>query len=376
MASRITNLLRTWAVLVVAIWASIPITEAHESSTSYLNLEVAPNGVTRGTLDIGVFDLSWSVLLDSDFDGRVLWREVTAARADIDRLVEENVTLERAGAQCGLKVADILVTRHVGEPYLSLALEGRCPSSGSLKVRSNLLFDEDSGHRTLLEVHTPTGASNGFLAEHAREWSEPVGSGGWTTFASFVREGTWHVWTGYDHLAFLLSLLLPCALVASGNRWRPVDELRPVIVDLLRVVTCFTIAHSITLGLATLHLVTVSARIIEPLIALTIVISALFNLIPAFARLRLALAFSFGLIHGFGFALALSELSQTSGRLIALLAGFNIGVELAQLSVVLLIAPAIILLRHSQLYATRWMPAASVIVAMSGFSWLAIRLIH
>jgi hypothetical protein len=147
-----------------------------------------------------------------------------------------------------------------------------------------------------------------------------------------------------------------------------------VISDLLRVVTSFTIAHSITLGLATLHVVTVSPRIIEPLIAVTIVVSALFNLFPALARLRLTLAFSFGLIHGFGFALALSEISQATGRLIALLAGFNIGVELAQLSVVLLVAPAIVLARHSQIYATRLMPAASLSVAVSGLGWLAVRL--
>jgi hypothetical protein len=374
MTIRIITMLRVCALLILASLASVPIVEAHESSTSYLTLEVSPDGQTKGTLDIGVFDLSWSVLLDSDFDGRVLWREVTAARPDIDRLVADKLVVERGGVACTLPLTDVLVTRHVGEPYLSLELRGQCPSTGPLRIRSNLLFDEDSGHRTLLEVHTPSGASNGFLAEHARSWSEPAAAGGWTTFASFVREGIWHVWTGYDHLAFLLSLLLPCALVASGNRWRPADEVRPVIVDLLRVVTCFTIAHSITLGIATLHLVTVSARIIEPLIALTIVISALFNLIPAFAGLRLTLAFSFGLIHGFGFALALSELSQTTGRLVALLAGFNIGVELAQLSVVLLIAPAIVFLRHSRIYANRLMPAASVIVAMSGFGWLAVRL--
>jgi hypothetical protein len=118
----------------------------------------------------------------------------------------------------------------------------------------------------------------------------------------------------------------------------------------------------------------VGARIIEPLIAATIVIAALLNLFPKAARLRLPLAFSFGLIHGFGFALALSELAPVRGQIVALLAGFNIGVELAQLSVVLLVAPVLVLLRQSAMYATRLMPATSMAVAAAGFIWLGARL--
>jgi len=359
---------------VMAGWVHPPCAEAHESSTSYLRLDVLTGGSVSGSLDVGVFDLSWSVTLDADLDGRVRWREVEAARADIVTLIRDNLTLKRGEAPCTLQATDVLVTRHVGEPYLSLGLQGHCPDSGALGVRSNLFFDEDSGHRTLLEVHTSAGTANGFLAERARQWTESSQSSGWTTFAAFLLEGIWHVWTGYDHLAFLLSLLLPCALIANGTRWSPASNLRSTVADLLRMVTAFTIAHSITLGLATLQVVTVSARTIEPLIAATIVITALLNLFPQFARLRLPLAFSFGLIHGFGFALALSELSPVRGRIVALLAGFNIGVELAQLSIVLLVAPVIVLVRHSQVYATRLMPATSLGLALTGFGWLALRL--
>ncbi len=375
MSGRVTQwVFHVCAILALAGWVNPPSANAHESSTSYLRLDVQADGGSSGSLDVGVYDLSWSVPLDGDFDGRVLWKEVEAAKPDIVTLVAEDLTLERAAVPCSLKVVDVLVTRHVGEPYLSLALKGRCSGSGALRIRSSLFFDEDSGHRTLLDIHTPAGAANGVLAEGSREWTEPPQSDVWRTFVSFLVQGLWHVWTGYDHLAFLLSLLLPCALSANGNRWSPASNPKSVIADLLRMVTAFTIAHSITLGLATLQWVSVSARTIEPLIAVTIIISALFNLFPHLAKLRLPLAFSFGLIHGFGFALALSELSPVRGRIIALLAGFNIGVELAQLSVVLLVVPGIVLARHSQLYATRLMPAASLAVALTGFGWLAARL--
>ena len=362
------------AALCVSCILVAPQAESHESSTSYLKLDARSDGSLDGSLDVSVLDLSFSIPLDADGDGRVLWREVEAARSGIAALIADKLVVERGGRHCAFRVTDVLVTRHVGEPYLSLPFVGRCEGAGLLGIRSDLFFSEDSGHRTLFDVRTPAGPMAGFLAATVREWAQSQASDPWTTFAAFVLQGIWHVWTGYDHLAFLLSLLLPCALTAARGAWRPAEGLRVVLRDLLRIITAFTVAHSITLGLATLHVVSVSARIIEPLIAATIIIAALLNLFPKAARLRLPLAFSFGLIHGFGFALALSELAPMRGQIVALLAGFNIGVELAQLSVVLLVAPVLVLLRQSAVYATRLMPAASVAVAAAGFIWLGARL--
>ena len=362
------------AALCVFFFLGAPQAESHESSTSYLKLDARADGSLDGSLDVGVLDLSWSVPLDADGDGRVLWREVEAAKSAIAGLVADKLIVERGGRQCTFHVTDVLVTRHVGEPYLSLPFVGRCEAAGLLGMRSDLFFGEDSGHRTLFDVRTPSGPVAGFLTVSAREWQQSQAPNPWTTFAAFVVQGIWHVWTGYDHLAFLLSLLLPCALTVARGAWRPAEGLRVVLRDLLRIITAFTVAHSITLGLATLQVVSVSARIIEPLIAATIVIAALLNLFPKAARLRLPLAFSFGLIHGFGFALALSELAPVRGQIVALLAGFNIGVELAQLSVVLLVAPVLVVLRQSAVYATRLMPAASVAVAAAGCIWLGARL--
>jgi hypothetical protein len=362
------------AALCVFCILGAPKADAHESSTSYLRLGVQADGNLNGSLEVGVLDLSWSVPLDADGDGRVLWSEVQTAQPGIATLIADKLIVERGGRKCTLQVTDVLVTRHVGEPYLSLPFVGRCAVVGLLGIRSDLFFGEDSGHRTLFDVHTAAGSAAGFLMVSAREWQQSQAPNPWTTFVSFIVQGVWHVWTGYDHLAFLLSLLLPCALTAGRGAWRPADGLKVVLRDLLRIITAFTVAHSITLGLATLHVVSVSARIIEPLIAATIIIAALLNLFPRAARLRLPLAFSFGLIHGFGFALALSELAPVRGQIVALLAGFNIGVELAQLSVVLLVAPVLVLLRQSAVYATRLMPAASVAVAAAGFIWLSARL--
>lgn len=364
----------TWLCVTLLLGVFADVSGAHEASTSYLHLTLRADGTVGGSLDVGVFDLSWSLPLDADHDGRVLWREVQAAQPSIATFITQNIELERGARPCSLRVTDILVTSHVGEPYLSLPLAVQCPASGMLKVHSSLFFAADSGHRTLLEVDAPAGIMNGFLAQRTPVWTQPQHISTLAMFGDFVVQGIWHVWTGYDHIAFLLSLLLPCALRANEGRWRPADNLRSVLTDLLHLVTGFTIAHSITLAIATLHVVSFPARTIEPLIALTIVVSALLNLVPRLARFRLTLAFSFGLVHGFGFALALSELAPLRGHLVALLAGFNIGVEIAQLSIVLLVAPILVLGRHSQLYATRWMPGASVAVALAGCGWLVTRL--
>jgi hypothetical protein len=371
------GLRRLLGVLLVICAFSIAGTrqaESHESSTSYLKLDAREDGALQGSLDVSVLDLSWSVPLDADGDGRVLWREVEAVKPEIAGLVADKLMFERGTRKCTFHVADVLVTRHVGEPYLSLPFVGRCEAGGLLKIHSNLFFSEDAGHRTLFDVHTDAGFTAGFLAVGTREWKQSNEPNWWRAFATFVVQGIWHVWTGYDHLAFLLSLLLPCALTAGSGTWRPANSLRIVLRDLLRIVTAFTVAHSITLGLATMQVVSVSARTIEPLIAVTIVISALLNVFPRAARWRLPLAFSFGLIHGFGFALALSELAPVRGRIVALLAGFNIGVEIAQLCVVLLVAPVLVQLRQSSLYATRLMPATSMAVAFAGMVWLGARL--
>jgi hypothetical protein len=182
------------------------------------------------------------------------------------------------------------------------------------------------------------------------------------------------VWIGYDHLAFLLLLLLPGVLRAAGVAgWQPVPTFRETARDLFRIITAFTLAHSLTLALAATGTVTIPVRPVEVAIAASIVIAGLLNLFPRAARVRLALAFGFGLVHGFGFANALAELGARGARLVPTLAGFNVGVELAQLSLVLLVLPFLFRARNSAFYAWRFMPAASLGAAMAGAAWLVAR---
>ena len=193
----------------------------------------------------------------------------------------------------------------------------------------------------------------------------------WRTALSFVWQGMWHVWIGYDHLIFLLLLLLP-AVVRLGGSER--GRGRAIALDLARIVTAFTVAHSITLGLATTALVRLPARPIEVAIALSLVIAGLMNLAPRLFRFRLPLAFGFGLVHGFGFANALAGLDTGGSPVWPVLVGFNIGVELANLAVIAAVLPLLLWTGRFAWYAPRAMPAVSLLAAAIGAAWMLQRL--
>ena len=181
-------------------------------------------------------------------------------------------------------------------------------------------------------------------------------------FRSFARLGVEHILTGVDHLLFLLGLLVAC------RRFRTVAA----------IVTCFTVAHSVTLALAALHVVTLPPRIVEPLIAATIVLVGVENLIRGEEpRGRWLLAFGFGLVHGLGFAGALAErgLGAAGTSIVGPLVAFNLGVELGQLAVAAPLVFVLWKLRALPAFARRGTKIVSLVVACIGFVWLLQRLV-
>lgn len=146
--------------------------------------------------------------------------------------------------------------------------------------------------------------------------------------------------------------------------------MRDSLVDVVSVVTAFTAAHSLTLSVAALGGVNLPSRLVESAIALTVVLGALNNLFPAVTERRWLAAFVFGLIHGYGFASVLTDLGLERGNLALALAGFNVGVELGQLAIVLMLAPVAYLLRRTFLYRRIIMPAGAVSIGVVGVYWL------
>ena len=229
--------------------------------------------------------------------------------------------------------------------------------------------------RGLLRLESQGQTRTAVFGPHAPTQQFELGApAGWLEqFLAYGREGVWHIWIGYDHILFLLSLLLPAVLVRDRRRWRPSGSFRDAFIDVAKIVTAFTVAHSITLTLAALSIVELPSRFVESAIALSVVLAALNNLFPVVANGRWIAAFGFGLLHGFGFAGALGDLGLPAGSLALSLAGFNLGVEAGQLAIVCLFLPLAFALRSTWTYRRVVLAGGSVASAAIATLWLVER---
>jgi hypothetical protein len=209
--------------------------------------------------------------------------------------------------------------------------------------------------------------------EHTRQEFKLAADGRLRQFLDFARTGVWHIWTGYDHILFLIALLLPSVLRREAGRWHGVTDVHGAILDTVRIVTAFTLAHSITLSLAALDIVRLPLRLVESMIAASVVLAAVNNLYPLINRRRWLVAFTFGLMHGFGFAAVLIDLGLAPGALALSLAAFNIGVETGQLAIVFVFLPLALLARDTRIYHRLVFTAGSWSVAGVAGLWLAQR---
>ena len=354
---------------VAALLAQSFAATAHEGSTSYLLVDRTREAFTA-RFDVALIDVAWALPLDADGDERLTWNEVWAERDRLAAFLGGAIRVSRGGEPCDARVEAPWLTNRLGLPYLSVDFKLVCTREGPVGLASDLFFDADASHRMLVSLRSGNAVQVATLSPSDRAWLQPAARSGWATAFDFVAQGMWHVWIGYDHLLFLLLLLLP-AVMAQTARGR--ERGRAIAFDLVRVVTAFTVAHSITLALAATGTVSLPQAPIEAAIALSIVIAACLNLAPAWARLRLPLAFGFGLVHGFGFANALAGLG-TAGTTWPALAGFNVGVELANLAVIALLLPVLLRAAQRRWYAPRALPALSLASAAIGAAWFLDRL--
>lgn len=306
--------------------------------------------------------------LDADHDGVLTQAELTRGLAEA-RPAFAGLTVTSGDAACAASWGALTLTEQDG-----VVLDARfaCPAAGPLyRVRFGLLHDLARGHRHIAR-EVGGGAREALLvgAHDTFEVTRAAGAAGPasratstrtegppSTFAGFLALGVEHILTGYDHLVFLFGLVL----------------VRSRLRSLLAVVTAFTVAHSLTLGLAALDVWSPSARFIEPAIALSIAYVGAENLLVKDGSRRWRITFPFGLVHGFGFAGALREVQLPRARLPLALVGFNVGVELAQLVALCVLVPFVLLVtrRHTVPRVTQ---VLSVGVAVAGLAWFVARL--
>ena len=355
---------------------------AHKPSDSYLTLRADEGNITM-RWDIALRDLDYVLQLDRDGNGELSWGEVRQRADDITRLATSRLALTAAGQPCALATTNPMqLDQHSDGTYAVLSLSAQCPTLASpVKASYSLFFDVDPSHRGLVQWIAP--ATKGvpeaaqaliFSTESADQTLALQPPSTWQTFSQYVVEGVWHIWIGYDHILFLLALLLPAVVKRQGGQWVPVASLTGTVKEVVKVVTAFTLAHSITLSLAGLQIISLPSRLVESVIAASVIVAALNNLRGTVEGKRWLMAFGFGLIHGFGFASVLADLGLPQGALVLALVGFNVGVELGQLAIVAVFLPLAFWLRATRFYRVGLLMAGSVVVAMLASWWLAQRL--
>jgi hydrogenase/urease accessory protein HupE len=360
------NNLIYFAVLFAFLLVS-NLSTAHDVGLSTATIRIVSTEI-QTTLGFALREVEQISPLDENHDGKVDRDEFEKGREKLVRSVMDECRLQVGGESlgptdrwCRMNDAD----------NVEISFLFEVPNMGDYSINFELIRHLIPGHRMFVSVFNSEGGllDNQLLDAHSTTINVPLKgnpniaskqslTGPW---GSFLVLGVEHIMTGYDHLLFLLGLLIVTQTLGSA----------------LSIITCFTLAHSITLALATFNLVDVPNRLVEPLIAASIVYVGLENLFSGgVPKGRWQLTLAFGLIHGFGFASVLREMgigSKVDGVIMPLLF-FNLGVELGQISLAGLTLPLIWMLRKQTVFVGRWVPACSICVIAAGGFWLMQRL--
>ena len=332
---------------------------AHQASVLYLTVQ--PRGrevivIVRGTRH----DLAPALGVATGV--RPLPRLYLAKRDVVTRNVASYITV--GGARpCEVAARALRLTDH--ERKVVVTLRYHCTRRvDPLHVRYDLLFDQDPLHRALVTATGAASPDRRVLDRGHRELTLSGHLSAWDNAADFFVLGIEHIFTGYDHVMFLLGLLLAAGLIGTA---------RAGLLYLLKVVTSFTVAHSVTLICAALGWVSLGPHIVEPAIAATIAYVGIENLrlSEASLRRRWVLTFAFGLVHGFGFAYILREVGLPARGLVLSLLCFNLGVEVGQATLVVLMIPLVHLLARGRVTPRVVAILTLLLAALLGLLWVS-----
>ncbi len=340
---------------------------AHSQSYGYLNVLLKENAL-EGKLEVAVRDLDTLLGLDSDGDGNITWGEFRSRETAVTEAVLARITIAAKGAECRLVGGPALTQPRGGETYLVFPFDGKCAGlDGPLEVGYRLLFDIDAQHRGLVNVISSTGSQNFVMTPSTQTVTLTPQGGGWANLVlTWLAHGIHHILIGYDHILFVITLLLGTVMRQKFG------SIRALLADTAKVVTAFTLSHSITLALAAFGVIVVPVPLAESLIAATIALAAANNLWPLVTQRVWLVALVFGLIHGIGFANVLTDLGLQSSSLLASLLAFNIGVEIGQFIIVIVALPVIIFASRQKL-GRYFMPVSNLAIIVVALLWFSDR---
>lgn len=367
---------RIWLALITLALATVSgMTAAHKASDSFLYLDSGP---TELRMDVALRDLALLMSVDSNGDNEVSGRELRQSRPEITRTVESALTFSNSSGNCGLAGKTWGISEHSDGVYSAVRYAIRCPDGEPPEaLEYDLLFGQDALHRGLVSLDYNGQTRLAVLGPDSRtlDLAGTDTPSYFSVFQTFVYEGVIHLLIGLDHMLFLLVLIIPATL-STAKTQEPSDQsrgLRGRLLGLAGIITAFTVAHSITLALAALDIVSLPIAWVETVIALSIGLAALNVAWPIFGRKTWKLAFGFGLVHGFGFASVLGDLTSGISGLAMALAGFNLGVELGQLALLVVGFPVLVYLGKNRMYQKGAVPVMLAGIGAISLFWVVQR---
>jgi len=376
-------------VLLFSLFLFPNVADAHIVNQSYIFLRVYETSGIEGRFEMSARELNkvFGTNLGKDFT----LEEIEPYLDEIKAYLLKNTSFASP-----LGKHEIVLKDEVEIQYIDLGnfikvhfkLKNTEAIPDELTVNYSAVFEKDDTHRGFLitEYNWKAGVINeemnislDFAPGRTVDTMSLTDVSVWKGFVAMVRQGVWHIWIGIDHILFLVALILPSVVRRKENatgyslsNWEPVLKFKPAFYYILKVITFFTIAHTITLTLASLEIITMPSRIAESIIAFSIGLAAFHNIRPIFKGRDWVIAFVFGLFHGFGFASVLADLGLTNDFLTISLLGFNVGVELGQLIIIALIFPVLYLLRNRKIY-NKILVYGSVILIVVSLYWFIER---
>ena len=356
---------------------------AHATGEDYVFFNFRESSID-GLFEIHFDDLSekLGITLDGDDDQILAILETTAPR--VQQYILENFAVGPTnGAPYDLRFTRRTVETLPQGSFAQYHFESQTgPLPDELLIRHSMLYDGDRLHRGLILVEYNDKTKTTYPGEYTALIFSPSNGEqtldltnvpGIMTARDMIPQGVLHIWIGVDHILFLLALMLPTVLTRKDDQWEPVESFNSAFWNLLKIITVFTVAHSITLLLAALDFVRLPSRLVESVIAASIVLVALNNIIGKQNDRSLLIILGLGLFHGLGFASVMGHLPLRMVDLLRGVVGFNIGVELGQVAIVAVLFPILFFLRESSRYEPLILKGVSAVLILISGWWFVER---
>ena len=374
----------TVIVLIVLLGAMVPTHAwSHATGENYVWINVQDQHF-EGRFEVRLDDLRSELGIELSADYETAKPVVLETANRVQDYLQQRFAISTDDRQLPIEFTDTRLLKAAGLGHFAQYYY-RTPDIDipeRVSIRNDLFFENDPFHRSLLLVEYDRRINKDYGSEFTALVFSPANSEqvldftdirGLLPIKDFIWQGMLHIWIGIDHILFLVALLLPVVLVRRDDTWIPVDSFRAVFWNTIKVVTIFTIAHSITLALAALEIVQLPSRLVESVIALSIILVALNNIFPTFRASILIIIFLFGLFHGLGFASVMGNLPFRMQDLVWVIVAFNVGVEIGQIAVVSAIVPLMYWARKQAFYKHVVPVYGSALLAVVAGYWFVER---